>query len=303
MTYDRDHFDRDLQKRLDEMHPAARQQFLRQVVYEQIIASIPQDVALLQGGAGVRYQLKFGAQTKDVDMLIREELAAKENLLSMEPEERKRYLIGFTRQLIDERKPDYCTLRVIRARCFDDVRVNELAAQIVFEAEVGAQKLQHSIELDFGIQTHPVKVRQIEDQNLLGFAGIQNPKVSVLSPEDIAATKICVYLEHHHQPERFRAQDIAHTAALISNYSFDRAVFAKALAFNAVEREIVEKLSSPLPKPSLPQSRSLWQFEDLAKECKIPTDINETMKILFKAYSAVHVQAHKLAVKLQDSSS
>ncbi len=58
MMYDADEFDRELRKRLDDLHPAARQQFFRHIVYEQIIASTPQDFALLQGGAGVRYQLQ-----------------------------------------------------------------------------------------------------------------------------------------------------------------------------------------------------------------------------------------------------
>jgi len=299
MTHDLDAFDRELKKRLDDMHPSARQHFLRHVVYEQIIASIPPDFAFLQGGAGVRYQLKFGAQTKDVDMLIREEVAAKANLLSMNSDDRKRYLVGHTRKLIDARPPDYCVLRVVDARHFDDVRVNELAAQLVLQAEVGSHKLQHTVELDFGVQTHPVTVTQIRGHDLLSFAGLENPDISVLGPEELAAIKICVYLEHHHQPERFRPQDIAHAAALISNCSFDKGIFAKAMAFNAIDRNIVHKLSFPLPKPNLPHSRSLWQFEELAKQCKISTDINITMKVLSKAYNAVHAQAYKLGLELQ----
>lgn len=292
-----DDFDRVLKKHLDDLHPSARQQFLRQVVYEQIIASIPADVAYLQGGAGVRCQLKFAPQTKDVDLLLRKEVAAEANLLSMPGQERKRFLVGYTRKLIDARPPDFCKLRIINARSFDDVRVNELAAQLVFEAEVGTHKLQHTVELDFGIQTYPVNVKQIRAENLLGFAGVRNPDISVLTPEEIVATKICVYLEHHDEPVRFRAQDIAHAAALISNYHFEKELFASALAFNALQREIVNKLALPLPAPILPQSRSLWQFEDLAKQCKIPTDINATIKLLSKSYNAVRLQAHKLALE------
>ena len=300
MTYDPDAFDRELKKRLDDMHPSIRQQFLREIVYEQIIVSVPASVAYLQGGAGVRYQLEFSAQTKDVDMLIREEVAAETNLLSMGSEDRKRYLIGYMRKLIEARKPDYCMLRVVGARSFEDVRTNELVAQLVLEAEVVLQKLQHTVELDFGVQSHPVMVRQIPSRQLLSFAGLENPPISVLSPEELTAIKICVYLENHHRPERFRAQDIAHAAALISNHSFDNHIFAQALAFNAAERDIVHKLLLPMPTPNLPQSRSLWQFEDLAKECKIPTDLNLAIKILFKSYNLVNNQAYQLALELRE---
>ncbi len=299
MTFDAEKADAELNNYLSGLHPAQRQFFLRHAVYEQIIAAIPPEDAILQGGAGVRYLVKHSAQTKDVDMLLRDNMAYKANLLAMSATERNRFLVEYVRELFEVKANSFCILKIIDARNFHDLKATELASQLVLEAQLGSHKLEHTVELDFGIQTHPVSESNVAAHNLLKFAGIENKSFVVLSPEDLAAIKICIYLEDAGHPERFRPQDIAHCVALTSTYKFDTNKFAHALAFNAFERGIEHRLKHPLPKPTVPHSRAVWQFEEIAKQCKISTDLAQAIKIVGKRYETANLQAYKIATSLQ----
>lgn len=293
MKYDEKSFKYALDEKLEKLR-TTREQFLRDVIYEQVIAAVHEDFAVVQGGGAVRGLLGSTAPTKDIDLLILNKPANQMKLYSLDLEDRNRVLLGTTRSMIDSRPTDFCQIRLHKVVNFFDMPRNQLAGRIEGSGSVGPYRLEHPIDIDLGLQHHPIRVEQVQDFHLLRFADVHNKPVTTLSPEDLAAAKISILLEHHNDADRFRAQDIVHTAALMQNFELDKEYFARALAFNSFQRNVTHELSNPLPVPDA-WAKGHMQFDDLARRYHINLNVARTMQVIRQGYEPVQARASEIA--------
>jgi hypothetical protein len=123
--------------------------------------------------------------------------------------------------------------------------------------------------LDAGIGDVVIQPLEIvECPDWLGFAGIKQPRVRMISREQQYAEKIHAYTLPR-SSSNSRVKDLVDLALLTGDNRFDR-----AMAFNALRLTFERRNTHPLPA-SLNAPPEEWQtpFQELAKECEPRTDI------------------------------
>jgi hypothetical protein len=121
------------------------------------------------------------------------------------------------------------------------------------------------------IVIHPVE--RIETRDWLGFAGIQGSQVQLIAREQQLAEKIHAYTLPRSTPNS-RVKDLVDMALLISDSTLDQ-----QRILNALRLTFERRATHPLPK-TLVAPPSEWErpFQELAKECGLPSDLSVVYK-------------------------
>jgi hypothetical protein len=124
--------------------------------------------------------------------------------------------------------------------------------------------------LDTGIGDiviHPLEI--IETRDWLAFAGIERSQVQLIAREQQFAEKIHAYTLPRNTPNS-RVKDLVDMALLIGDSTLDRQRTLNALLLT-FERRATHSLPKTLDAPP---SEWVAPFQDLAKECGMPSDPN-----------------------------
>jgi hypothetical protein len=142
--------------------------------------------------------------------------------------------------------------------------------------------------LDAGIGDvviYPLEI--IETRDWLAFAGIENPRVQLIDPEQQFAEKVHAYTLPRNHPNS-RVKDLVDMALLISDSGLDRQRLLEALRLT-FQRRKTHALPTLLEAPP-----STWAvpFESLAKECGLESDILAVFERVSEFYVGMIVDSN-----------
>lgn len=236
----------------------------RQVAFDRLLARLFQNDATpwaLKGGYALELRFKAARSTIDIDLTLQRVVATAESGNA----------VGAIREMLqaaaDVSLDDWFQYTV-------GPPVMDLAADPYGGARYSVEarmdgRVFARFHLDAGVGDvviQPLEV--VECPDWLGFAGIKQPRVRMISREQQFAEKIHAYTLPRSSPNS-RVKDLVDLALLTGDNRLDQ-----ARVFNALHLTFERRNTHPLPA-SLNQPPEEWQkpFQALAKECGLRTDI------------------------------
>jgi hypothetical protein len=260
-------FRRALEERLKNLSRAEQvdiKRLRRQVAFDRLLARLFANDATpwaLKGGYALELRFKAARSTIDIDLTLQRVVATAE--------------VGDAVRAIRE------MLQVAADASLDDWFQYTIGPPVMDLTAAPYGGARYSVEtrmdgrvfakfhLDAGIGDVVIQPLEIvECPDWLGFAGIKQPRVQMISREQQYAEKIHAYTLPRSSPNS-RVKDLVDIALLTGDHRLDR-----MMAFNALRLTFERRNTHALPA-DLKAPPEEWQtpFQALAKECGLRTDI------------------------------
>lgn len=196
----------------------------------------------VKGGFGVRTLVPGGPLTQDMDILI-------DNKDWQGLSKEKAY------QLVAEHVVDQMTMEgqdrfkftPTSAAQFIDLGPDQAAARIWAQVSV-ADRSFGTVIIDAGIKEPSVPVQEGKGRDVLGFAEVENPVITTVSREWLAADKVTLLLEQGIDGDRPR--DVVHAALLLEEGQYNEGALASWLEKLGEKRGVAGLLMEPLEQPT-----------------------------------------------------
>jgi len=236
----------------------------RQVAFDRLLARLFQNDATpwaLKGGYALELRFKAARSTIDIDLTLQRVVA------TAEAGDAVRAIREMLQAAADASLDDWFQY-TIGPPVMDLTAAPYGGARYSVETRMDGRVFA-KFHLDAGIGDVVIQPLEIvECPDWLGFAGIKQPHVRMISREQQYAEKIHAYTLPRSTPNS-RVKDLVDLALLAGDNRLDR-----AMAFSALRLTFERRNTHPLPV-SLSAPPEEWQtpFQALAKECRLRTDI------------------------------
>jgi hypothetical protein len=272
-------FRRALEERLKNISMAEQvdiNRLRRQVSFDRLLARLFRDDALpwvLKGGYALELRFKSARSTIDIDLTVQRVTGAAEG----------REAVQAIREMLQERATvslDDWFEFTIGSPLMDLAAAPYGGARYSVETRMDG-RIFARFHLDAGVGDEILQpLETVECHDWLGFAGIEKPRVWMISREQQLAEKIHAYTLPR-SSQNSRVKDLVDLALLIGDYGLDRQRVANALQLTFARRG-THTLPASLPMP--PED---WQtpFRALAEECGLDSDmatVFETVRRFFE---------------------
>lgn len=262
-----------------------------ELAIERFLARIDPAVAIVKGGAATMFTVINTPQTRDVDLIIAADVVRASRLYNMDPKARADVLADLVQdQLRASVQRDFFRFKLEDAFPITDLKPEHACTRINITAMVGKTEI-HFLQVDISLQDGEVPSNLVDARDMLKFAGVDNPRVRIVTPEYLVADKVTLYLEEHGTPGADRVKDIVHAALVIEQCTLDREQLAVLIADRAVHREVVEKLNDEIPDP--PEH---WddRFQELVEQAEAQMTMMDAMHLIRASLDSVRNQALQL---------
>lgn len=244
------------------------QRLRRQVSFDRLLARLFAERNapwLLKGGYAMELRLNSARTTKDIDLSVPSEEAAKLD----------GKVLGHLQEWAGTDLSDFFTFTIAEPQ-MDLKGAPEGGARYPVTASL-AGRVFTKFHLDVGIGdavTRPTEL--IEARDWLGFAGIASPKFMAISKEQQFAEKLHAYTLPRTDIFNTRVKDLVDMILLIRLETMDRNHLQRAIQ-ETFDQRGTHAVPDAIPEP--PESWSI-PFEVLAKECGLAVPFNEAQNIV-----------------------
>jgi hypothetical protein len=250
------------------------QDHTRRVAFERCLARFDSTKTTLKGGYALELRLSEARVTRDMDLTIIEK-----NLLIADKEKQAQAIREYIQAQLDLDLDDYFTFEV------------KPGAKHLRNAEGGGTRLTiiskiddrvfREFHIDIEIRANeilPPEHRQ--GRNLLAFAGVSNPTVSITPNEVMFAEKLHAYTAEWNDRENTRVKDIVDINCLLDQ-NMDQ---------NKVDIAIQKLFKADYLPEKLPYPPDSWdeQYSKLALQVNLNLDLDEAYKRLNSYYEQLY---------------
>ncbi len=266
----------------------------QELAIERFMARIDSDIAIVKGGAATMFMLSNSPHTNDVDLIITDKVVESLRLHQMDPYIRADALAELVQDhLRGGAKGDFFRFKLEDAFPITDLKPGHACVRIDISVMVGKSEM-HFLQVDVALQDGKVPSQLLPGRNMLGFAQVDNPQIRTVTPEYLVADKITLYLEEHGKPDANRVKDIVHAALLIQKCSLSKDRLKELLVDRALHREVVDKLSEPLPNPP-----ECWndRFDELIEQANSNMSMGDAMETIRDTMNNVYDNASEASIE------
>jgi len=220
----------------------------------------PQEVSV-KGGYGVRTIAEPSPFTRDIDMVI-----DKPKWQEASKHDATGYCVEYVYEALEQESSDGFKFEPQGFYEITDERTNTPLARVPVKVTIGGAPFTE-IEIDVGLKPENMPVEQHNGRDLLSFAEVENPVISIASREFITADKLSLIFEN----DMNRPRDAVH-AALLLEQEMDPAVLFPLMEELARSRGVESRLQGTIePTPeSLARVQQICDANQLdvsASEC------------------------------------
>lgn len=278
-------FENDLLKELQEQARSVQefQDLKVQLATERLLARIDIHDAILAGGAATKYQAFPSPYTRDIDLMIAENKVKELGLNKMNTDKRAETLLDWVKEQLSESKGDFFRFRAEHAYAIADLGEGEPCARIIIAIELNRHDFI-MLELDLALADKQIPARVMPGRNMLGFAGVKNPRIQIMCPEYLIADKTTLYLKERGNEHFDRVNDLAHAALLIERCNLNQEYLVQGLTAYATQRGVAGKLTEPIPAPP-----DWWndKFEESMEQSKSDMTLREAIDLVGNTLKSV----------------
>lgn len=269
-----------------------------EVAIERFLYRISHSLGAVKGGTAAMLFMQNAPHTKDLDLVISENLVKEFGLNEMEPAARAEKLAEIiNEEILKPRKKDFFRFVYEQATPITDLKPGHACARLTFRVMLGADEI-HALLVDVALQNGPLPTITAPAKDMLNFADVENPEVRIVTPEYLFADKVTLYLEEHGRPDADRVKDIVHAALVAKTKNLNLDELADMMADRAIHREVVEKL-----KTKIPEAPDRWkdQFEELREEAQSSMTMKEAIVVIEDTVRKVREKAIEIAKSKGDT--
>ena len=253
------------------------QDHTRIVAFERCLARFNPDKTTLKGGYALELRLTNARLTKDMDLTITEK-----KLLIVDQKKQAEAIREYVQEVLDADIGDYFVFEV------------KQGAQHLKNAEGGGTRITVVAKVDGRVfrEFHiDIEIREKEilpperhkGQNVLGFAGVPNPTISLTSGEVMFAEKLNAYTAQWNDRENTRVKDIVDLNCLLDQH----------LDFNKINLAIAKVFQPGKLPEQLPYPPSFWskEYTKLASQANLNLDLEQSYARLNDFYKKIRGDA------------
>ncbi len=268
-----------------------------EVAIERFLSRISHALGAVKGGTAAMLAMPNSPHTKDVDLVISEDIVKDLGLEDMEPATRAEKLADLiNEEVLKPAEKDFFRFVYEGAAPITDLKPGHACARIVFRVMVGQTEI-HTLLVDVALQNGQMPTITTPAKDMLNFAGVVNPDVRIVTPEYLFADKVTLYLEEHGRKDADRVKDIVHAALVATTKNLNLDELAEMMADRAVHREVVEKLANKIPDAPV---RWKDQFEELREEANSSMNMRDAIAIIEDTVKKVREKAIAIAKAKDD---
>jgi hypothetical protein len=263
-----------------------------ELAHERALARFDNERWNLKGGAAMQLLFANARPTVDLDLVLKDP-----SLLELDANQRTNGILEAVRGELGKDKSDHFTFEARTALALSDLPPTTLAAMVLVSAKIDGEKFA-DLRIDVGIEQEEIlPAEKVEGRNLMAFAQIPNPEITVVPAEVIFAEKLLAYVnarDDEHSPdfvpvESERVKDFIDIQMLAERgLSKESLAFAMYEVFRQFGRELPEEIEKP---PERWQS----QYSELASLTRVEKSMDNAHDSLVYILGPVLQQARGLS--------
>lgn len=247
------------------------QDHTRTVAFERCLARFNPETTTLKGGYALELRLAESRLTKDIDLTINEKA-----LLISDKKEQKEAIRQYVQTCLDKDIGDYFVFEVKHgARSLPNTEGGGTRLTIIAKV---ADRAFREFHVDIEIQDREIlPPERQQGRDVLGFAGIKNPTISIAANELIFAEKLHAYMRTWNDRDNTRVKDIVDMVQL-TEQNMD-----KEKLMHAIDKVFADPDSHEVPEQLSPPPAS-WEvrYNEMARSVNLSLGLSDAYEKLRK---------------------
>jgi hypothetical protein len=214
----------------------------KDMALERLAARFDPGQSAVKGGFGVRTLVPGSPLTQDMDILI-----DNKDWQGLSKEQAFKLVGEYIVDHMSMEGSDQFKYTPTGSAKFVDLGPDQAAARIWAQVSV-AERSFGTVVIDAGVKDQSVPVERASGRDVLGFAEVENPIITTVSREYLAADKVTLFLEKGIYGDRPR--DIVHGALLLEEGKYNEAALSTWIEKLGERRGVTGLLAEPLEPPT-----------------------------------------------------